>query len=123
MDREGCQLTKHSYTSRRGSVLAVLVVVLAILGLVVAGSVRPVKDEATLAGMRVETMRAFYAAESGTFVLVGAYLGDAAMPIEGSTLELNGQSIVFTQVPDQGGTAIVHGKSGDATRRIELAVD
>ncbi|MFK7759032.1 MAG: pilus assembly PilX N-terminal domain-containing protein [Phycisphaerales bacterium] len=113
----------HTYTNRRGSVLAVLVVILAVLGLVVAGSVRPVKDEATLAGMRVETMRAFYAAESGTIVLVSAYMGDAVMPLEGSEVVLNGQSIVFTQIPEQGGAAIVHGKSGDATRRIELVID
>lgn len=123
MGGEGCQLSKCSYTTRRGSVLAVLVVVLAVLGLVVAGSVRPVKDEATIASMRVETMRAFYAAESGTIVLMSAYTGDATMPLEGSSVVLNGQNIVFTQVPELGGIAVVHGKSGDATRRIELVID
>lgn len=45
--------------SRRGSVIVVLVVVMAILGLAVAGAVRPVRDESDLATLRVETTRAF----------------------------------------------------------------
>ena len=61
--------------SRRGSVLAVLVVVLALMGLIVAGSVRPMRDESSLAAMRVETVRAFYAAESGTVITIQGYMG------------------------------------------------
>jgi hypothetical protein len=106
--------------SRRGSVLAVLVVVLALMGLVIAGSVRPLRDEASLATMRVETVRAFYAAESGTVITIQGYLGLATMPVEGSEIVLNDQTIQFTQIPALGGTAVVHGLSGDAIRRIEL---
>jgi alpha-D-ribose 1-methylphosphonate 5-triphosphate synthase subunit PhnG len=106
--------------SRRGSILAVLVVVMALLGLVVAGSVRPLRDEASLTTMRVETIRAFYAAESGTVITIQGYLGAATMPVEGSEITLNGQTVQFTQIPGATGTAVVHGLSGDAIRRIEL---
>ncbi|MBL4810618.1 MAG: hypothetical protein JKY43_11245 [Phycisphaerales bacterium] len=106
--------------TRRGSVLAVLVVILALLGLVVAGSVRPLRDEASLTTMRVETVRAFYAAESGAIITIQAYLGDAAMPVEGTRLVLNEQVVEFTQIPALGGTVVIHGLSGDAVRRIEL---
>jgi len=109
--------------SRRGSVLAVLVVVLALMGLIVAGSVRPMRDESSLAAMRVETVRAFYAAESGTIITIQGYLGESDMPVEGSELTINNQVIQFTQMPELGGTAIVHGLSGDAIRRIELNLE
>lgn len=106
--------------SRRGSILAVLVVVMALLGLVVAGSIRPLRDEATLTTMRVETVRAFYAAESGTIITIQAYLGSTTMPAEGSEIVLNDQVIRFTQIPENDGYAVIHGLSGDAIRRIEL---
>ncbi len=106
--------------NRRGSVLAVLVVVLALLGLVVAGSVRPLRDEAVLTTMRVETVRAFYAAESGSIIMIQAYLGDASLPVAGSQVVLNEQIVEFTQVPQAGGVVVIHGMSGDAVRRIEL---
>lgn len=109
--------------SQRGSVLAVLVVVLALMGLVVVGSIRPLRDEANLTTMRVETVRAFYAAESGTVIAIQGYMGAATMPVEGSEITLNGQTVRFTQIPDGTGTAIVHGLSGDAIRRIELALE
>lgn len=108
--------------TRRGSILAVLVVVMALLGLVVVGSVRPLRDEASLTTMRVETIRAFYAAESGSVIVIQGYLGAATMPVEGSQITLNGQTVEFTQIPDASGTAVVHGLSGDAIRRIELAL-
>jgi len=111
---------RKSTDSRRGSVLAVLVVVLSMLGLVVAGSVRPLRDEAALATMRVETVRAFYAADSGTVITIQGYMGLVAMPVEGSEITLNDQTVRFTVMPDTIGTAVIQGLSGDAVRRIEL---
>ena len=108
---------------RRGVVLVVIVVVMAILALVVAGSIRPVRDEAELATLRVETTRAFYTAESGAFVVMNAVMGYTTMPVEGSTLDLNGQTVTFVQIPDESPVAIIEGSSGDATRRIELTTE
>lgn len=111
---------KSKTQSRRGSALAVLVVVLALMGLVVAGSIRPLRDEASLATMRVETARAFYAAESGMMIVIQGYMGSATMPVEGSEIMVNGQRVEFSQIPDIAGTAVIHGLSGNAVRRIEL---
>ena len=101
----------------------VIVVVMAMLGLVVSGSVRPVRDEADLATLRVETSRAFYAAESGGVVLMNAVLGRATMPADGDEVSLNDQVVVFVQIPDAQGVAIVEGRSGDARRRVEFVTE
>jgi hypothetical protein len=111
-----CVQTDH----RRGTVLVVLVVVMAILALVVAGAVRPVRDESDIATLRVETTRAFYAAESGAIILMNAVIGQSPMPTNGDTVALGNQTILFVQVPDANGVAIVEGLSGDAIRRIEF---
>lgn len=117
------QQTCMSQCRRRGVVLIVVVLVMAILGLVVAGSVRPVRDEAELATLRVQTTRAFYSAESGAFVVMNAVAGRIPMPSEGDTLAMDAQSVRFVQLPDEEETAIIEGSSGDATRRIELSTD
>jgi len=106
--------------ARRGTVLVVIVVVMAIMGLVVAGAVRPVRDEADLATLRVETTRAFYASESGAVIMMNAVLGNTPMPLAGASITLNGQIILFVQIPNAQGIAIVEGMSGDAVRRIQF---
>jgi len=111
-----------SADDRRGTVLVVIVVVMAMLSLVVAGAIRPVREESDLATMRVETARAFYGAESGGVILMNAIMGHAAMPIEGDEIVLGVQRIEFVQVPDEDGVAIVEGTSGDARRRVEFTV-
>ena len=45
------------------------------------------------------------------------------MPVEGSEVVIENQVIEFTQIPELGGTAVIHGMSGDAIRRIELALE
>lgn len=108
---------------QRGVVLIVVVLVMAILGLVVAGSIRPVRDEAELATLRVQTTRAFYSAESGAFVVMNAVMGNIPMPEPGDTLTLDAQTVRYVQVPVDGEAGIIEGVSGGATRRIELETD
>ncbi|MDF1808633.1 MAG: hypothetical protein P1U42_02965 [Phycisphaerales bacterium] len=112
-----------SKSSRRGTVLIVLVVIMAILALVVAGSVRPVRDESDIATLRVETVRAFYAAESGGIILMNGVIGQSTMPTEGTSIQLNGQQIFFVQTPESQPIAIVEGVSGDARRRISFTTE
>lgn len=109
-----------SFSNRRGVVLIVIVVVMAFMALVVAGSVRPVRDEAQLATLRVETTRAFYSAESGAIIVMKAMMQQATMPAAGASIDFEGQSIRFIQIPEPGVPAIVEGVSGDAIRRIEF---
>lgn len=114
---------RSSKNRRRGIVLVVIVVVMSILSLVVAGSIRPVRDESELAALRIETTRAFYAAESGAFIVMNAVMGSIDMPDEGTALNLGGQRIKFVQVPDASSIAVIEGSSGDAVRRIELTTE
>lgn len=109
--------------NRRGSALVVVVIVMAILSLVVAGAVRPVRDESDLATLRVETTRAFYASESGAIIMMNAVLGNAPMPNSGDSITLNGQAILFVQIPDNQGVVIIEGSSGDARRRVEFTAE
>ncbi len=110
-------------TNRRGTALVVIVVVMAILSLVVAGAVRPVRDESDLASLRVETTRAFYASESGAIIIINAVHGNATMPNSGDSITLNGQAVLFLQIPDNQGVVIVEGSSGDARRRVEFTTE
>lgn len=121
--KQGIAASGQQGDQRRGVVLLVVVVVMAILSLVVASSVRPVRDEAELATLRVETTRAFYSAESGAFVMMNAVLGETEMPEEGDTFQMDGQTVRFVQLPVDGANAIIEGASGDATRRIELSTE
>ncbi len=105
---------------RRGSALIVIVVVLAVLGIAVAGSVRPLVYEAETVSLRVETTRAFYAAESGAAVMVQTEVGDISGPSSGDTVVIEGSVIRYIQIPDVGVNAVVEGSSGSAIRRIEL---
>lgn len=110
-------------TNRRGIILVVIVIVMSILALVVAGAIRPVRDESELAALRVETTRAFYAAEGGAFIVMNAVMDRAEMPSEGSTLDLGGQDIRFVQLPGSDPVAVIEGSSGNAIRRIELTTE
>lgn len=123
MDTTTKKLISGPSHRRRGTVLVVIVVVMAILGLVVAGSVRPVRDEADLATMRIETTRAFYASESGAIIMMNAVLGKTTMPSAGDTIDIDGQQILIVQIPDAQGVVIVEGRSGEAKRRIEFATE
>jgi hypothetical protein len=96
---------------------------MSMLALVVAGSIRPVRDEADLATMRVETVRAFYASESGAIIMMNAVIGTTVMPSSGDSIILNDQTVNFTQIPDADGVAVVEGISGDAVRRIEFTTE
>ncbi|MBL4697200.1 MAG: hypothetical protein JKX70_00050 [Phycisphaerales bacterium] len=109
--------------NRRGTVLIVIVVVMSMLALVVAGAIRPVRDEANLATLRVETTRAFYASESGAIIVMNGVLGRATLPSDGDSITLNGQTILFVQAPNAQGIAIIEGISGEARRRIEFTTE
>lgn len=108
---------------RRGSALIVVVVVMAILGIAVAGAVTPLIYEAESASLRIETTRAFYAAESGAAVIIQAEVGGVEAPSAGDSVAIGGSTIRYLQIPSDGVNAIVEGASGTAVRRIELAFE
>ncbi|HRQ72765.1 MAG TPA: PilX N-terminal domain-containing pilus assembly protein [Phycisphaerales bacterium] len=108
-----------------GIALAVVIVVLAMLNLVVMGSVRPAGDEALMGAMRAETTRAFYAAESGAFIAVRAIVGGLEPPAVGSEQTIGVATVAFVGLPPTGevGEIVVEGRSGEARRRLNLLVE
>jgi hypothetical protein len=108
---------------RRGSVMAVVLVVMSVLGLVIAGSVQPLSQEADLAAVRVETARAFFAAESGVAVVIGLFNAGLAPPDSGDETRIGSQTVRYVQVPDGSGDLVIEGASGLATRRVRLTIE
>ncbi len=111
--------------ARTGVALAVVIVVLAMLNLVVMGSVRPAGDEALMGAMRAETTRAFYAAESGAFIAVRAIVGGLEPPAVGSEQAIGSATVIYLDLPPSGdvGEIVVEGRSGEARRRLNLLVE
>ena len=109
--------------ARRGSVIAIVLVVIVILGLAVTGSIRPLSQEADLASIRIETVRAFYAAESGTALVLGAFTHARPLPAEDHQVTFAQQTLRFIEVPDAAGVLVVEGRSGMAARRISLEIE
>lgn len=106
--------------SRRGVVIAVALLVVMVLGLAVSGSVQPLAQEADLASLRVETARAFYAADSGVVVYMAALNAGATPPASGQTVTLGTSAFSYIQADNPDGLLTVEGRSGSASRRVTL---
>ncbi len=109
---------------RRGAALVAIVLVIAVLQLVIIGSLAPARDEADLASLRIETLRAFYAAEAGAHIVVRTTMDRADAPSDEAVLDLAGCETTFVQWPDdEVGIAVVEGTSGRAVRRLQLLLE
>ncbi len=122
-------MTAHRATSvrtgsppgRRGMAIVVIVVVVATLGLAVLGSVSPATQEAEIAALRVQTTRAFFAAESGVHILIGSTKAGLDAPGSGDSAAWAHQSVEFETAGDTG--AVLVGRSGNAERRLGIQFD
>ncbi len=108
---------------RRGSGLASLVLVLALLNIVVMGLMAPSGEQSELDALRLDTTRAFYAAESGGRVVVRCLKSGIGLPTAGTTLSVGPGTAQFVQVPaGVNGEAVVLGSSGLAQRRLRITL-
>lgn len=110
-------------SSRRGVVVLVLVVVLALINVALISGALASADDAHTGVLRVETVRAFYAAESGGLIAAKGLMGDTSVPAEGSSITLGSQSIHFVEVRESSGEVVVEGRSGSARRRLDLQIE
>ena len=109
--------------SRRGVAIAVLVIIFAIISFVVIAAVGGAQGDTQTAAIRVETARAFYAAESGAVIVFQAVIGGDPLPVTGSQVDLGAETIEFVETPVSGtGTVIIEGRAGLARRRINLEI-
>lgn len=51
---------------------------------------------------------------------MNAVSGKIEMPTAGDTIQIDRLTIIFVQIPNSQGIAVVEGLSGDARRRVEL---
>lgn len=112
----------HPANSRRGIAAAMAIIVLATMHVALIAAVTATADDAHTTALRIETVRAFYAAESGTMIVLGS--GDlSALPAAGDVLQLGPSTIHWITVdPAESGNIVVEGRSGFARRRIRLTV-
>ena len=118
------QILKRFKGSRRGSGIAAVVILLAVVNLAVIGAIRASGDEAEVGAMRAETARAFYAAESGARVILKCSSSSLPMPAAGTTLTLGSSSCKYVSFPPAGqsGDAVLQGQDGTAARRLKITV-
>lgn len=131
-------LRRGGRLSTRGMGIAALVVVLALVNLVVIGSVAAASDESNVGVMRLQSVQAFYAAEAGGMVVakvssaltatpgLGAADGEElSLPATGSIVTLSNQAVIqYTQLPAAlaDGVAVVHGRAGACARRVQITL-
>ncbi|MEL6741811.1 MAG: hypothetical protein AAFP26_14255 [Planctomycetota bacterium] len=101
----------------------VLVTLLSLSTLLVVATARPSAEDAYTAVLRVETIRAFYAAEGAVQVLLLAAAEGDALPIEGEVIPVGTAEATFVVVPSDTGEVIVEGRAGAAQRRISLLIE
>ncbi len=114
--------TRTCFPRRRGAGLAAVILLLAVLNIAALGVLAAGADEADLSASRAQTVRAFYAAESGGVAVLKLTQINGTLPAAGATLNLGTATATYTQVPSAvtGGILKVTGESGLARRRIEV---
>jgi Tfp pilus assembly protein PilX len=118
--------TRPTSRPRRGTVLAVVVLLLAAINVTTLTVLYGTGDDAAISALRIETVRALYAAESGTLAVMKLRERRATLPAAGTTLSLPNSVATYEQVPGPTattGSLIVRGASGDASRRVRLDFD
>jgi|GEM_PF-714823 len=117
--------TGFRHATRRGVGVLAVVVMIAIIHLAVMGSIAASSEEAQIGAMRVETARAFYAAESAGLVLVRLSAARLELPGAGAQLSLGDSRATFVSMPPTGqpGDFVIIGTSGEGQRRIRISVE
>lgn len=108
----------------RGAAIAAVVIALSLMSLLVLASARGGIDVAESDALRVETMRAFFAADSGTTVIVCLTASGGALPEPGQVIDLGVSEYEVVEKPaGSSGQAVIEGRSGFASRRIMIEIE
>lgn len=118
-------LRVHRYRqSRRGAAIAAVVIALSLMSLLVLASAGGGVDASESDALRVETARAFFAADSGATVLIGLAESGGALPEAGEIVDLGMSEFEIIERPaGSGGDAVIEGRSGFASRRVLLGLE
>jgi Tfp pilus assembly protein PilX len=109
---------------RRGFAVLAVVVVLAVVHLAVMGSVAASGNESVVGAMRVESTRAFYAAESGATIALRLTNRRLALPAPGTSVSLGVSAVRVVSAPPTGeaGEVVVIGASGEGQRKVRVTL-
>lgn len=109
---------------RRGMAILGIIVLLAIVHLVVIGAVNSGGREADIHSLRLETLRAKFAADSGIIVWMRQDIA-GSVPAEGTSVDIGPSRMVFVFSVEAGesGTVVVEGQSGRSRQRVALEVE
>ena len=112
----------RQHLRRRGTGIAALILLLAVLNIAVMGVLAAGSDESDLSVSRARTARAFYAAESAGIAAIRLLESNQALPTSGQELDLGAATASYDTVTVTAGSGhiVVTGTSGDAQRRIEI---
>jgi len=114
---------KRPSRSRRAAALVMAVLMLAAVNLAVISAVGGGGDDARLAATRSDTVRAFYAVESGSALVVGEYLAGRPIPTGTRTIAGGATITVTTSAPSAPMDVVVVGRYGQAQRRVEMRIE
>lgn len=106
----------------RGFAVVAVVATLALVNLVIFGSIGYAGDESGTVALRAQSVRAFYAAESGVAVALKTLARERDVPRAGERIEVGEASVVFLELPDEQGVVVVEGWSGEGRRRIRAEI-
>jgi len=111
-------------TRRRGAAMAAVVIALSLMSLLVLASAGGGADASESDALRVETARAFFAADSGAAVLIGLTASGGAYPDAGEIVDLGVSEFEIVELPAaSGGDAVIEGRSGFASRRVLIGLE
>lgn len=111
-------------TNRRGAALVAAVILLGVTAMAVGASVVTAGDDARTTALRADSLRAFYAAESGVELAIHALNEDPANPFTGP-LSLPGPATIEAVTPfttTDPTEAVLAGRAGLAERRVRIGV-
>lgn len=110
--------------SRRGMALAAVIVMLAIVHLAMIGAVRSGSRESDIQSLRLESLRAAAAADSGAMLWMRLDVA-GVVPESGSWVSFGNQMVLFVESPQagEGEIVVIEGVSGRARRRVALIVE
>lgn len=107
---------------RRGVALAVAALLLSVATITAVAAIAASADDSSDSALRVQGLRAFYAAESGALLARRQQADTPASPLTGERTLPEGQRFVviapFAPTPAPPGTATIEGQCGQGGRRI-----
>jgi len=116
-------MRRRTRPSRRGAVLAAAALVLIVLNLAVVASVGGAGDDERVAARRLETLRAFLAAEGGASIVIGELTAGRDAPEDPLALPAGGTAEITVTGDPTPERAEILGHDGQARRRVVLTLE